>query len=161
AGRRAEEDAAALGLEDADDRVHDRGLADAGAAGDDDDLVARRGLDGGALLRRELDAALGLERGDDARDLALRHRRARHAEELAQRVRRVDLVLPHPAEREALAAVAEALADEALRRDEPLDRRLEDVGADLERLLGGEEELVLGRVHVALLGELAEDVKDA
>src|SRR5262249_61480556 len=103
---------------------------------------ARRRLAGGARRRSKLDAPFGLERGDDARALALGDRRARRAEELTQRARGVDLVLPHPAERQALAAVAEALADEALGRDEPLDCRLEDVGAYLARPLGPAEDPV-------------------
>jgi hypothetical protein len=42
AGGRAEQQLHALGRQDAQDRVDDRGLADAGAAGDDHDLGRER-----------------------------------------------------------------------------------------------------------------------
>ena len=63
-GRRSEPGHDLRPVEHAEDRLHDGRLADARAAGDDEERAARRLLDGETLLLREHGTALLLERGD-------------------------------------------------------------------------------------------------
>ena len=120
-GRRRERDLARARARDVDDRLHDRGLADAGAAGDHGAAVAQRRLDRAALLIGELDRGQRLERVDRGHDVE-RERARVTLDDLRELVGARDLGIVILGQRAARAAIAEDLADDQPEASSPASR---------------------------------------
>ncbi len=165
ARRRGQRDAQPLARQDRHHAAHDRGLADAGAAGDHHDLAAERAAHRLGLLARQRDARLLLVPGERAIDVEL-HRRRRRGQQAAQPGRRGDLGLVEAGLVDRRAAV------ERRRRDARVDRRLAGARQTVDRRVGHRlgdaeqarrlaREALARHEHVALAGRFFQHVAHA
>ena len=161
AGRGGEERPAAARLQDGDDRLGGRGLADAGAAGEDAHLAGEGHLHGGALALGQREAALvgvpgegspeidALERGEAVGGRG--EQRGDAPDDVALGVvvgRQVDHV-----------AVVDPLAAQVVGGEQALDRLARALLAGRQHLHAAADQVVLGQVDVALVGGLPQQVE--
>ena len=160
ARRRREQDASPLLLQDADDAVDERGLARAGAAGDDQELARGRLADGLLLLLGELYLLLFLEPGDRPLDVDADRTDLGPEEQAdatcARRLGRVQAL-----EVDRFVAGRQRLDDDAPLGREVADGLLDDRRIDGQDLDRRRQEPRARDVHVPLVREGRQDVEDA
>ena len=133
-GRRRELDVDPARGEADQDRLDQRGLAGAGAAGDHQQLARERGGERGALARREAQRQLAFDAGEARLEISDRPRRPA-ARERAQTLRDLALGLMDRGQKHARHAIDRVL-DQAARGDLHRERSLERVRRDLEQRRG-------------------------
>ncbi len=155
----AEHHRQALGGEDLQDGVYQRGLADAGPAGDDHHLCLCRQADGPLLLGRKGQADLPLDPGDGLFDVDLRAR-VKPAGQADDVVGKRHLGLVQRRQEDKLRALIAGVLDEPAIGQGLLDGLLDYLRLDFQK-----PRALLGQVRsrvcaVALVGQLLEDVLD-
>ena len=156
AGRGAQQQADALGGEDAQDRVDDGRLADARAAGDDEHLRQQGQPDRGDLAFGQRQAGLLL----DPRQRLLRVDVGPGQRAVGQAPYPLgdDLLGPVEAGEEDAGGLADRVGDDRSLGQFEIERRLDQLRGDLEQLDGKRHQFLGGQAAMALVHRLGQRV---
>ncbi len=157
--RGAEGDVDALRHQHLQDGVHQRGLADARAAGDHQGLVRHSQAQGLALARRQGEAAAAFQPGNSLVDIEGGPGRFA-AHQGLQALRDVALG-PVQAGEEDAAALPERVSHHGILGEFERQRGREAVGRHLEQFGTGAQQVVLRQAAVAVVHGLGQGVADA
>ena len=156
--RRAEKHLHILRFQDAQDRIHNRRLADARAAGDDENFRAKRELDRLLLTVGEREGRFGREPVDRLGGVDLRPGRL-SGREPQDALRDPLLGLVKPGEKNALCFL-DAVFHDCLFGKLERHGRLDECRRHFEQLFGERRELVHGKAAMAVIQRFGERIRN-